>query len=47
MKSRAMLIVTAILCFLSLFVRGESGYQVGVGIWDMTGPSVEVTALII
>ena len=37
-----MLLVTAILCFLLLFVHGESGYQVGVGIWDMTGPSVEV-----
>jgi hypothetical protein len=37
-----MLLVTAILCFLPLFVHGESGYQVGVGIWDMTGPSVEV-----
>ena len=36
------LLIISILYLLSLFVRGESGYQVGVGIWDMTGPSVEV-----
>jgi len=26
----------------SLVSAGGSGYKVGVGIWDMTGPSVEV-----
>ena len=40
--NRIIILIISILCLLSIIVNGESGYQVGVGIWDMTGPSVEV-----
>ena len=37
------------ICFVFLqeqIVRCDSGYNVGVGIWDMTGPSVEVIGFV-
>ena len=47
MESRIIILIISILCLLSIIVHGESGYQVGVGIWDMTGPSVEVYGIYI